>query len=714
MTFASRDGSPALSSPPTGLGLLEARCAPPDPATLAALLPDFRIERRLSGAGGDQLSGVLAWSGVRNAGRERARATALGVPLILLGHGLLRSPPGWGGATTVLSATALKMTGPSSTADILHPRRLLLTRGWEGPRLLARAVSARRDIVSRRLAGPWWNSGAASELPRCDGFALIVAGGKNKLEANGPDLPTLRAMLAAALAENRPDQITLVAPGFKGGLGALHTVLSEAASQGCTVLSRPVDLWEAIERADCVYAAGGETGFLALLAGAKVRCFAESFYSGWGLTTDEAAVPQKPFRRTIDEIFAGACLTATRYLDPFHKTAASLEEILEILGEWRNIEAANRRIAVCLGMSFWKRRQIADFLRSGAGPPAFRRTTRAALAKAGVRSGSAVAVWAARAPTGLPKAAEHCGVPLIRVEDGFIRSVGLGSDFMPAASLVLDSRGMHFDPSVRSDLELLLLETEFDGALIERARRLVGALVARGVTKYNLGQPGAAIEWPPSRRRILVPGQVEDDLSVRLGGAGVSGNLDLLARVRGANPDAFVAYKPHPDVEAGHRKGRISDAIALDFADTIIRGVSTAAVLAEIDELHTLTSLAGFEALLRHRQVVVYGRPFYAGWGLTTDFATVNRGRRLTLEELVAGALILYPRYLDPVSRLPCGPEIVIERLDNPELWKPGALVVARRLQGILIRRWSELAGRFSMLGPYQPTRRDASRTPQP
>jgi capsular polysaccharide export protein len=57
------------------------------------------------------------------------------------------------------------------------------------------------------------------------------------------------------------------------------------------------------------------------------------------------------------------------------------------------------------------------------------------------------------------------------------------------------------------------------------------------------------------------------------------------------------------------------------------------------------------------------------------------------LEELVAGALILYPRYLDPLTRLPCGPEVIIERLERPELWRAGALVRARRLQGALARR---------------------------
>ena len=111
-----------------------------------------------------------------------------------------------------------------------------------------------------------------------------------------------------------------------------------------------------------------------------------------------------------------------------------------------------------------------------------------------------------------------------------------------------------------------------------------------------------------------------------------------------------------------------------------------------------MTSLAGFEALLRGLRVVVYGRPFYAGWGLTTDLPPFDRGRRLSLDQLVAGALILYPRYLDPLTRLPCGPEILIERLDRPELWRPGPLVRARRLQGLLSRRLGEL--RASCRGP--------------
>jgi capsular polysaccharide export protein len=64
------------------------------------------------------------------------------------------------------------------------------------------------------------------------------------------------------------------------------------------------------------------------------------------------------------------------------------------------------------------------------------------------------------------------------------------------------------------------------------------------------------------------------------------------------------------------------------------------------DTVHTMTSLVGFEALLRELTVKTYGLPFYAGWGLTQDSAQcARRTRSLTLEELVYGCLELYPRY---------------------------------------------------------------------
>jgi len=680
-----------------GSGLLAAGVAARDFETLTAAFTNFVFRRRIADLTDAPVAGVVSWGDLRHDSNALRRAMALKVPVLRFGPGLLRAPPDGRSARPILSVTARAITGPSSPADILDPDRLLSTSGWESPGLLARAARLRAELVSRRLGGPWWRSEVNTRLPR-SGYVLIDLGeGDGGGPTGSPSPDTLGAMLAAALAGCTSQETVILTPSHERRLGLPAAFLQASAAKRCIVLSGSANIWQALAGAEVVYTAGGENGFLALLAGVKVRCFGASFYSGWGITADEGGVPQKPLRRTIEEVFAGACLLTTGYVDPYHRQATDFEEVLDILAEWQKIEAVNRQVTVCVGMAFWKRRQMRDFLRSGAGMPVFRRTTASAVAVARQRKGG-IAVWASRAPAGLAELAKLHQIPLFRVEDGFIRSVGLGADFIPAASLVLDSRGMHFDPGVRSGLQELLTETEFGAALIARARDLITRLVARGITKYNVGASAVPIEWPGGKQRILVPGQVEDDLSVRLGGAGITGNLDLLARVREANADAFIIYKPHPDVEAGHREGKIPDELATRFADVVVRNISTAVLLSEIDELHTLTSLAGFEALLRERRVVVYGRPFYAGWGLTTDLAAIDRGRRLTLEELVAGALILYPRYLDPVTRLPCKPELLIDRLAQAEVWRAGSLVLARRLQGLLAKQWNEAMLRSAKL----------------
>jgi capsular polysaccharide export protein len=194
-----------------------------------------------------------------------------------------------------------------------------------------------------------------------------------------------------------------------------------------------------------------------------------------------------------------------------------------------------------------------------------------------------------------------------------------------------------------------------------------------------------------------VTGQVEDDLSVQLGGAGVQGNLDLLRRARAVEPDAYLIFKPHPDVDAGHRRGRIPDSQALEIVDQIIRDVPMASLLDSVDAVHVLTSLAGFEGLIRGCEIVTHGQPFYAGWGLTRDLAPPierRRGRNITKAQLVAATLILYPRYLDPVTKLPCPPEILVERLAAQPVPQETLLTRFRRMQGWLRRGLVGAGGR--------------------
>ncbi|MET0269324.1 MAG: beta-3-deoxy-D-manno-oct-2-ulosonic acid transferase, partial [Sphingomonas sp.] len=153
-------------------------------------------------------------------------------------------------------------------------------------------------------------------------------------------------------------------------------------------------------------------------------------------------------------------------------------------------------------------------------------------------------------------------------------------------------------------------------------------------------------------------------------------------------PEAEIWFRPHPDVDSGLRPGAVPDEIALQHADRIVRGGGMAPLLDAVDAVHTLTSLTGFEALLRGVEVICHGTPFYAGWGLTRDLAPSppRRSRRLQLDELVAGVLILYPRYLDPETGLPCPPEVLVARLAGQHAPRETPLIRLRRMQGWLRR----------------------------
>jgi capsular polysaccharide export protein len=287
---------------------------------------------------------------------------------------------------------------------------------------------------------------------------------------------------------------------------------------------------------------------------------------------------------------------------------------------------------------------------------------------------------------------ERGTVSAIEVEDGFLRSQGLGADCIPPLSIAIDRFGLHFDPSRPSELELLLQEGRFDRPILERARELCRLIVKAGIGKYDRGI--VLIERRAAgRRHILVPGQVEDDRAVLMGGCGLVSNLELLSRVRERAPDAYIIYKPHPDVLAGHRRGVIPDRDCLRFADEIVGDVPIASLISMVDEVHVNTSLAGFEALMRGKKVTAYGVPFYAGWGLTEDLGPVpaRRTARRTLDELVAATLLIYPRYLDPVTGLPCPAEVVVERLSVTGEREPGFIVGMRRLQGKFMRRLRSL-----------------------
>lgn len=282
-------------------------------------------------------------------------------------------------------------------------------------------------------------------------------------------------------------------------------------------------------------------------------------------------------------------------------------------------------------------------------------------------------------------------VQILRLEDGFLRSVGLGAELVRPLSWVVDSRGIYYDATVPSDLEVILATHDFDEALCERAARLRERIVDARLTKYNVGSR-AWMRPQHARRVILVPGQVESDASLAFGAPGERSNMGLLQAVRAQHPDAYVVYKPHPDVSARLRKEGVNEQTALSWCDEVITDVSMGDLLALVDEVHVLTSLSGFEALMQGKKVTCHGQPFYSGWGLTDDrLPHERRQRKLSLDALVAGALIVYPLYLSRDGQGLMSAEAAVDSLlqwrkvrgTHVRWWQPIVRVFLRRIIGV-------------------------------
>ena len=635
---------------------------------LDAFLPECRqLVRRARATA--EIDSVAGWGFKPTARYARDLAASHHWPYLALEDGFLRSVGlGEAGAPPLsLIVDDLGVYYDARSASRLET--MLQSGGWETEALLARARSAISRIVETGISKT--NDAPplrTDELPSINRRRVLVIDqtlGDASIAGGLADASSFERMLATARRDESDAEIIVrrhpaVATGLKRGC------LSPRSLEGVTLLDTPCRVSDVLTRVDAVYTVSSLTGFEALIRGLPVRCFGMPFYAGWGATRDEMASVRRTRTRTVEELFAAAYLLCTRYIDPLSGEPATAEDTIERLVDMRDRADRHAGFSACLGYAPWKHGSARTLLYSPRGEVKFYSSARAAAHAARSRQGRIV-FWAARETLELAADLAAAAVPLLRMEDGFIRSRGLGSDFHRAASVVLDDLGVYYDATRPSRLETILESEDFDPGTLERADALRTRLVKAGLSKYNLwNSERTRPDWPADRFKLLVVGQVENDKSILKGCEAVRTNLGLLKAVRKDHPDAFIVFKPHPDVEAGNRPGAVSPNEMGAFADQVVGDHDIDACINAADGLATMTSLAGFEALLRDKPVWTYGRPFYSGWGLTTDALDFpRRTRRLTLDQLVAGALIAYPIYIHPPTGLPCRPEELVSFLEQ-------------------------------------------------
>lgn len=244
-------------------------------------------------------------------------------------------------------------------------------------------------------------------------------------------------------------------------------------------------------------------------------------------------------------------------------------------------------------------------------------------------------------------------VGFLALEDGFIRSVQPGAD-SPPISLVLDRSGVHYDATGRSDLEALITASAANFDEKRRARSLAGIQLLRrlSISKYNhapmLSEAELGFESSRRKGRVLLVDQTAGDCAIVHGLASYETFAGMLSTAIAENPEAELIVKVHPEVVSGRKKGHF-----VGLRDTRVRlverDVNPWSLIDAVDKVYTVTSQLGFEALMAGKQVVCFGAPFYAGWGLTDDRVAVARRRaRPTIDQLFAAIYFDYSHYILP------------------------------------------------------------------
>ncbi|BAF72662.1 capsular polysaccharide biosynthesis protein [Sulfurovum sp. NBC37-1] len=489
-----------------------------------------------------------------------------------------------------------------------------------------------------------------------------------------------KEMIVCAIEENRDCEVYVkIHPDVLSGRKA-SSIDIDFAGKHCRIIDEEINPVVLMEAFDKVYTQTSQMGFEALLLGKKVVCFGMPFYAGWGLTDDRVFCKRRKRQLSMEEIFAGAYILYSEYYNPYGKKECDIIETIEMIQRYRSLYQDNNGKLYFFGFSRWKQRSIKFFFKPLQRNQCFFCNSLKCAAEKRIDKDSKVFIWGKKDFSEVVIYAKKNNLPMYRIEDGFVRSVSLGSDLTRPYSLVVDRRGIYFDPTTVSDLEYILQNLEFDEVLLERAKWVQNYLVENNISKYNIEGDKEVLlpTLKPKQIVALVIGQVEDDASIVYGGDGMT-NFELLRKVREIKPDAYIIYKPHPDVQAGNRRGKVSKGMIEKYADIMIKDVSLPALLHQCNEVHTITSLSGFEGMLRSKEVYTYGMPFYAGWGLTIDARKyARRTKKITLLQMIAAVYIVYPRYIDPKTGCFCEAEVLFEAVEKEK----------RRYNSDLSYRW--------------------------
>jgi capsular polysaccharide export protein len=247
-----------------------------------------------------------------------------------------------------------------------------------------------------------------------------------------------------------------------------HFTVQDMTRQNVKLLSgnyNPIALCQIMSE---IYVVSSQLGFEALLCGKPVHCFGLPWYAGWGLTQDRKELTnliqtRRKVSRSVEQLFVAAYMRYAKYVSPVSQQLCELHEIINLLTP--NIifqKQLPKTPIVAYGFSRWKRSFIKDFLAFPQVELNFKQWFKP-------NKDQAIMAWGKKAVLLKQQGFQRVWT----VEDGFLRSLGLGAKLIRPFSLVFDDIGIYYDATCSSRLEQLLNQVQLNTEQQQRIQHLV-------------------------------------------------------------------------------------------------------------------------------------------------------------------------------------------------------------------------------------------------
>ena len=634
-----------------------------------------------------QANAIAGWGLRPTTKKARKYATENKLPFISLEDGFLRSVglglEGYSPLSLIADSVGIyyDARSPSELENLIKNKNQLILHLNEATEAIKLIID--NELTKYNHAPDFTGFSNKHHIQNQNEKVLVIdqTVGDMSVKYGGADQQTFLEMLDKAIKENPTATIyikthTDVINGYKQGF-----ITNNLNNNSVILFSDDINPISLLKHFNKVYVVTSHMGFEALLLGKEVITFGLPWYAGWGLTDDRhkniksLKHNNRRTEATITELFAASYILYCQYINPNTGKKGTIFDVINYLIKIKKLNNKLRGSVNLVGFSFWKKNVLLPYLNLPSIKTHFYSINK--FIKIGNNNKfnhnvecQKILIWGQGNKNIIP-IIQNEQFHTMRIEDGFIRSIGLGSNFVMPYSLVIDEMGIYFNSQQVSELESLLATRVVTKKEQQQANSLQKLLIETKLGKYNVGFEENIKPHETKSKIILIPGQVEDDASIIYGSPIIKTNLELVQIVRQKNPDAYIIYKPHPDVLSGNRIGRIKESELKKYINDIVKFVDIIHCIEQVDEIHTMTSLAGFEALIRHKKVVCYGQPFYSGWGLTKDiYPNSRRNRILSLDELIYIVMYEYPIYIHPQSMDFTDPETLVKYLNNEKLEK--------------------------------------------